>query len=194
MWLKKLQLFFQKKKDNKISVLIIFCVFFSTSVMAQNQESVIIEETDENKEVTIPVSDEADNQSAEPPLEEKKEQEMGFVIEGEKPKIKKRARKNPEDISEQLKYVPENPSFLYETRYIPGMRDADEFLPPKLVKTIIVERLEGQEEVEKNKEINLKLKLPNYKQVLVVMGLILVFVVYRMRVSKIKRSVFTRKL
>ncbi|MDH5719123.1 MAG: hypothetical protein OEZ13_00740 [Spirochaetia bacterium] len=162
--------------------------------MAQNQESVIIEETDENKEVTIPVSDEADNQSAEPPLEEKKEQEMGFVIEGEKPKIKKRARKNPEDISEQLKYVPENPSFLYETRYIPGMRDADEFLPPKLVKTIIVERLEGQEEVEKNKEINLKLKLPNYKQVLVVMGLILVFVVYRMRVSKIKRSVFTRKL
>ena len=176
-----------KKKTKILATLAPYFMLYS--LFAQDLEVDAPSENNADMQIEIPAQEIVEEELKKPEVKEEyaKEPEMGFVIEGQKKKIIKRVTK---ELSEQIKHVPEHPSFLYETRYIPGMRDADEFLPPKLVKSIIVERLEQQQEDEKNREISLKLKLPNMKQILVVSGFVLVFVLYRMRVSKIKRGGF----
>ncbi|MDH5716686.1 MAG: hypothetical protein OEZ22_03495 [Spirochaetia bacterium] len=114
---------------------------------------------------------------------------------------KKYQRVIPSVITEQLNNAPENPSFLYETRYIPEIEDTSEFLSPKVEKSIIIERLAAVEKNEEehetedgNNEINLKIKLPSFTQILIVIGILIVFILYRIRVKKIKRGDYTRGL
>jgi len=87
-------------------------------------------------------------------------------------------------LENQLYFVPQDPSFLYETRYIPGIKNKTEFLSTELEKEIIVERIEDK----KNNKSNFTIKLPKLNQAIVFGVIILIFTIYRIRIRKIRRK------
>lgn len=84
---------------------------------------------------------------------------------------------------QQFKVAQEDPSFLYETRYIPDNKPQEEFLTPELQKEIIVEQGKREEEAAK-----IDLKLPNTTQTLVIIGVVILFLLYRFQVKKAQKS------
>jgi hypothetical protein len=103
------------------------------------------------------------------------------------PLIKSQANKNTLAIQEQLHWTPEDPSFLYETRYIPGHSQKEEFLSKELEQEVIEERIQEEKDFRESlKKINIK--LPDPVQISVVMLIIVLFVIYRVRVVGSRRK------
>ncbi|RME93293.1 MAG: hypothetical protein D6767_01270, partial [Candidatus Hydrogenedentota bacterium] len=73
-----------------------------------------------------------------------------------------KAKESREHQENQFLYAPEDPSFLYETRFIPDIKINDGFLSPQMEKALIVENIDKQKEASK-----LKIKLPNLMQTIV---------------------------
>lgn len=102
-------------------------------------------------------------------------------------KTTKVREKSDSRVSEHFFIAPEDPSFLYETRYIPGHKKTEEFLSKELEKEVIVERI--QEEQDFRKSLNkIKINMPDLRQVVVVAVVIGLFVLYRIRVRGMRKT------
>jgi hypothetical protein len=89
-------------------------------------------------------------------------------------------------LNEQYRWTPEDPSFLYETRYIPGIKITEEFLPVELEKEVIKERIAEEKNFTKSLE-KIQIRLPDVKQTIVIVGLIIIILIYRTRVKRPRR-------
>ncbi len=87
-----------------------------------------------------------------------------------------------EPVSRQLEKAPEDPSFLYETRHIPGLESRPEFLSPEVEAEVVVQTLSTNS--EENRPLNVT--MPSLLQIAVVIGIILLFTIYRMQISRKK--------
>ena len=81
--------------------------------------------------------------------------------------------------SETMKNAPDDPSLLYENRFIPDMPVSDGSLDPAIERNVIIEEIKKTED-----EHNFTLKLPNLTQSLMVVGILIIFILYRMKVKK----------
>ncbi len=121
-----------------------------------------------------------------PANEQTSEQPVAPVAAPQAPKKNAARNKNKEQVAEHFFRAPEDPSFLYETRFIPGHRKTEEFLSKELEKEVIVERI--QEEQDFRKSLNkIKINMPDYRQVAVVAIVIGLFILYRFRVKGMRR-------
>ncbi|MDH4200578.1 MAG: hypothetical protein OEV66_09385 [Spirochaetia bacterium] len=86
-------------------------------------------------------------------------------------------------INDQLHQTPEDPSFLYETRYIPEHKNEQEFLSPGLEKVVVKERI--KEDVDFRKSLGkIKIRLPDLTQTLVLTSIIIIILLYRVRARR----------
>lgn len=85
-----------------------------------------------------------------------------------------------------LIHAPEDPSFLYDNRFIPGLEYGEEFLDTEMEKEVIVEQIE-----DKKKHYDVSIQLPNLTQTIVAGVIIFLFVLYRIQVRK-KKSGYRR--
>jgi len=91
------------------------------------------------------------------------------------------------EVVEQFQWTPEDPSFLYETRFIPGHSEKDEFLSKEVEKEVIVERIEEEKNFRKSLG-KLKFNLPDWKQSSLVIIIVILFLIYRTRVKSNSRK------
>lgn len=146
----------------------------SLPLSAQEAESVNgISIIEPEKEVTEPESTESGGNT------EKKPQPP--VTAQSKPVKNYNVSEVKSGLEKQFLRAPEDPSFMYETRFIPGLEDSGEFLSQEVEQEVIVDTIEA------NKQ-KFKIVLPNLTQILIVGGIILLFALYRMRVRKMRNS------
>ncbi|MCB1200615.1 MAG: hypothetical protein KDK41_08205 [Leptospiraceae bacterium] len=86
-----------------------------------------------------------------------------------------------EKIREQFLSAPEDPSFSFDTRNIPGFEGSSTYLNKELEKEVIVETLEGTKN-QANKENSINANLPNLTQALVIGFIVIIFILYRIRI------------
>ena len=115
--------------------------------------------------------------SPKPPVEAKPAEER------QKPAPVNRVRQK---ITQDFFQTPEDPSFLYETRYIPEHRQKEEFLTRELEREVIEERISEAKDFKEALE-GLDIKLPGWKQVVVFTGIVILFILYRIRLRKSRR-------
>lgn len=86
-------------------------------------------------------------------------------------------------VNEQLRWTPADPSFLYETRYIPEHKNDQEFLPSALEKVVIKEKI--KEEANFRKSLGkIKIRLPDMTQSLAIAIIVFFVLLYRSRAKK----------
>jgi len=91
--------------------------------------------------------------------------------------------RNIEKINNQFRFAPEDPSLLYETRNIPDNQTAEEYLPPKLEKEVINERIEEERDFRESLS-SIKIRIPDPLQILVILGIIILFMAYRVSYTR----------
>ena len=122
-------------------------------------------------------TEQTENEGVEPPKESIPEQKKSVSAMTEKEK----------EVVEQFQWTPEDPSFLYETRFIPGHSEKDEFLSKEVEKEVIVERIEEEKNFRKSLG-KLKFNLPDWKQSSLVIIIVILFLIYRTRVKSNSRK------
>ena len=85
--------------------------------------------------------------------------------------------------ADQFRWTPEDPSFLYENRHIPGKKLDEEFLSVEQEKEVVSERIEEEKTFRESLE-KIDFQLPDPAQVAVIVVFMLLFVLYRTRIAK----------
>lgn len=87
-----------------------------------------------------------------------------------------------QSVREQFHSAPADPSFLYETRNIPLLENKEEFLSKNLQKEVVVETIEGSQSKKGVADMN----LPSAAQAGIVLGIIILFAIYRVQARRTK--------
>lgn len=186
----------------------LFCLFMTSVVYAQQEDVGPVEtpagaqdapsEATGDQEAQVPVealSGEGkkspdENSAIEP---EALKEPAPVKKDGTKTQNQKAAPKEPRKsasagfvVRDDFFKTPEDPSFLYETRYIPGHKQEEEFLNRELEREVIEERILEAEDFQKTVE-GIRMKLPSLTQVAVFTGIIILFILYRLRLKKTRR-------
>ncbi len=107
---------------------------------------------------------------------DKKKKPAKKVVPREELEAPKETRKT---FLQSLIRAPEDPSFLYDNRFIPGLEYSGEFLDKEMEKEVIVEQIR-----DKKKYYDVSIKMPDLVQTLVAGGIVFIFILYRMQVRK----------
>ncbi|MES0490107.1 MAG: hypothetical protein ABUK01_08955 [Leptospirales bacterium] len=106
-----------------------------------------------------------------------------------KKRKKKKVARKPKQKSplEQFRWTPEDPSFLYETRFLPGQVVEQEFLSVEQEKEVAEERIEEEKNFRESLE-KLDFQLPEPGKLAFVVITVIIIVVYRIQVNKAKKK------
>lgn len=187
-----------RKSERGLRCLLVLCLCLAHAplVLAQEHSGItdITEETETSgvTESDPPASEEssASEETSEGKNVEKAEEAQKRettekpTSQGKSQSSEKTSQASSED---QFTWAPEDPSFLYETRFIPDIHVNDGFLNPEIEKELIIDKIQKQDQKK-----DLKLKLPNLTQTLLFIAVLLLFLFYRMRVKK-RSGYFTKR-
>lgn len=84
-------------------------------------------------------------------------------------------------VKAQFSSAPEDPSFSYDMRYVPGVKTRGVFLTKELEREVIIETLQSEKKDAKNKALDIN--LPNIQQAIVLGIIVFLFALYRIRVK-----------
>jgi len=104
---------------------------------------------------------------------------------GNKKKVIAKTKKNSP--LEQFRWTPEDPSFLYETRYLPGQVVEQEFLSVEQEKEVAEERIEEERNFQESLD-KLDFQLPEPGKLAFVIITVIIVVIYRIQVNKAKKK------
>ena len=121
--------------------------------------------------------------SAEAPAETLSESAQEKTVKTNEQKSPRPINQARRKVTEDFFQTPEDPSFLYETRYIPDHIQKEEFLNRELEREVIEERILEAKDFKETLE-GIRMKLPSLTQVALFIGIILLFILYRMRLKK----------
>ncbi len=189
----------KKRANSKLIFFLILALGIASLVHSQETP-----ETDGPAGTEIVSPEEPSGRDAEQPAEEPTAPDSGATVVDETPVPKKKPDKNnpvdkkkktaknivpkkgPEAPRETKKTflksiirAPEDPSFLYDNRFIPGLEYSGEFLDKEMEKEVIVEQIK-----DKKKYYDVSIKMPDLVQTLVAGGIVFIFILYRMQVRK----------
>ena len=151
------------------------------------QAELVSENSQDSQEADSSDQELVENESEDSAGTEDKSESVENKANAEKEKADQKyrayTRKIVEQVNEMYRWTPEDPSFLYETRYVPDNQQAEEFLSPELEKVVIKERIQEEKDFRNNLE-KIKIKLPGLTQTFIIVGIIIVILLYRSRVKQ----------
>ena len=89
------------------------------------------------------------------------------------------------EVKEQLHQAPDDPAFLYQNSYIPGMGSTDQIRSsPNAGQNNAPDQQEETAQLLEQEEKTSNIKLPSVPQILLIAIVIIVLIIYRVRMNK----------